>query len=289
MQKNFFSLLFNLSFLIVFLFFYIPPSNAIHPVNIVYRADTRNLAEIYAVNGMRPWANQRVDYDLIHHFDGEFVDDYTSAFVSTSSSLSQSVEHAASLARANSEEPFDDDFRIFIYAIRPGLNFYNVEGSIAHARDNSVENSPRRLGLSAILQTYGAMEEWVALEGIATDRIISFIELTGEMLQRYYQSSQLVSHTFWANRWQPNSAYNVANDHDISSVEFYTNIGDPRGYRNVIQIDTQYQLPTSFICITSNSDSAKKRQVTNNSCHFRKGRHFYLINRLVAALDDGFK
>ncbi|ANI29870.1 hypothetical protein PL78_08560 [Yersinia entomophaga] len=286
MQGKFLSLLINTLFIIGLLFFYISASYAIYPVNLVYRADTRDLGEINAANGMRPWAGPRVDYDLIHHFDGESVDDYTSAFVSTSASFRHSIEHAASLARANSEEPFEEDFRIFIYAIRPESNFYEVEGSIAHARDTSAEHSPRQAGLSALLHNYGGMEEWVALEGISAERIISFIEITGEILQNYYQSGQLFSNGFWINRWQPNLGYNSANDGDISSSEFYTHIGNPRGYRDVIQGETLPPLAASFTCITPNSNSMKKRQLQNKRCKTRKGRHFYFVNRLIAALEN---
>ncbi|MDN0087647.1 hypothetical protein QVN42_09615 [Yersinia nurmii] len=289
MQGKCLSLLLNPLFIIGFLSFYISASYAIYPVNLVYRGDTRNLGEIYAANGMRPWAGSPVDYDLIHHFDGESVEDYTSAFVSTSASFRQSIEHAASLARANSEEPFEEDFRIFIYAIRPESNFYEVEGSIAHARDTSAEHSQRQAGLSALLHNYGGMEEWVALEGLSAERIISFIEITGEMLQNYYQSGQLFSYSFWINRWQPNLRYNSASDGDISSSEFYTHIGNPRGYRDVIQGEIPTPLAASFICITPTPNSIKKRQLQSERCKTRKGRHFYFVNRLITALENSIE
>ena len=171
---------------------------------------------------------------------------HTSNFVSTTSSLSAAIEHAASLARPNSEEPFDTDFVTYIYQVRPDHDFYDVEASLAHARDAASPGSMRRARLESIIRDYAGMDELVAHRGFSHERIIAYAELTGTLLQRFgvAAGSPLFSPTFWSHRWIANANYRPAYDADTSNLDVYLNVGDPRGYRDMVANQTQVAVPT---------------------------------------------
>ena len=228
----------------------------VNPVHVVFRADDRPLAEIQEAGGMRPWADGMADDNLLHHFEGESVEGHTSNFVSTTSSLSAAIEHAASLARPNSEEPFDTDFVTYIYQVRPDHDFYDVEASLAHARDAASPGSMRRARLESIIRDYAGMDELVAHRGFSHERIIAYAELTGTLLQRFgvAAGSPLFSPTFWSHRWIANANYRPAYDADTSNLDVYLNVGDPRGYRDMVANQTQVAVPMVFTCEGVRSD-----------------------------------
>lgn len=229
-------------------------ANAAPTYDLVYRADSRDMHEIAETGGMFPWPGEALDTDLLHHFEGESVEGQVSAFVSTTSSLAQAVQHAASLARPNSEVAFDADFSTFIYAIRPAGNFYGVEAALSHARDNAAPDSTLRIRLDQLLRDYGGMDELVALNGFRVDRILRYAMLDGSMLNRYGVSagSPLLSDGFWADRWlTEGTRYNRAFDHDTSASAYYRGVAihsPPTGVRQVIRNGSQPDVPLAFAC-----------------------------------------
>ncbi len=221
----------------------------------VFRADARSLSEITAAGGMWPWGGQSGgDADLLHHFEGESVSTEGSAFVSTSLALRQVVEHAASLARPNSEASFDPAFRTYIYVIRPAANFYDVTASLIHARDQETQDMQRRARIQCLLSDYAGMNEVVALHGFGVDRIILHAALTGSDLQRYYASGQLFLPQFWAPRMMPNPAYRRDYDNDRRNGSPYPVVGTPSGY--VLEVhagDAGSSIPLSTSCLGAES------------------------------------
>lgn len=272
-------------------------SYAIPVVNVVYRVDDRPISEL-AQTGMLPWVDGIADNDLAHHFDGEAIEGHTSNFVSTAMSLGAAVDHAASLARPNSEEPFDIGFSTYIYEIRPGNNFYPVDESFQAAMNASTPGSQRYNRLQSLLSDYGNMEDMVAQNGFGADRIIRYAELTGEMLEQYYSSGQMNSPMFWESRWTTEGTiYNTAYDNDSSSNTPWTIIDTPRGYADVVMNGTQPEVPLAATCLAIPPDTSvtlkKKESIrTNesNSCspheYVNIGRHFYDRNMLAAAIDN---
>lgn len=205
---------------ILIFFSFISSSWSINPAHIVYRVDTRNITEIQRAGGMWPRYEQgRPDDYLIHHFDGESVEDGTSNFVSTSRTLADAVSHA--LFR------LDDDNRetYYIYAIRPNTNFYDVDASLQAARNNT-SDAQVRMRYNGLLRDYAGMEEIVARGGIRSDQIIQYAELRYDMLPPQNQSRTfLFSDSYWASRWLNNPSYNHHYDGDTSNSNVYENVG----------------------------------------------------------------
>jgi len=204
---------------------------------------------------MWPWRTGVPDDNLIHHFEVESLEDRSSNFVSTTSSLEVAVEHAAALARPNSEEPFDEDFVIYIYVIRPDLSFFDVDASLIYARDQSPENSSERERLNNLIRDYTGMDEVVSWGGFIENRIMSYAELNGRMLQRYGANpgSPLFSQEFWASRWIPNNNYNPEFNSDTSNTVAYTSMSNPRGFVTQVANGTQPPVSLSFTCMGINS------------------------------------
>lgn len=255
---------------------------AINQVNIVYRADSRPPEEITRAGGIFPYSDLPQDNDLLHHFEGESLDGYTSAFVSTTASLRHAIDHAAFTARISDTEPFDPEFETYLYVIRPAENFYSINGSFNHAREESAENAYLYTKLSDLLRDYGGMEEWVALGGFADTRIIAYARLTGPQLQQHYDSGQIFSELFWAGRWQNNPQYSSAWDQDNSASTPYLRLGPPRGYIAMVQNETGQQRPLSVTCYreASANTSRMRREVLNNNCHQERiyvSKYFYNI------------
>ncbi|EEQ11414.1 Predicted hydrolase or acyltransferase (alpha/beta hydrolase superfamily) [Yersinia mollaretii ATCC 43969] len=253
---------------------------AINQVNIVYRTDSRPPEEITQAGGMFPFSDLPQDNDLLHHFEGESLDGYTSAFVSTTASLRHAIDHAAFTARISDTEPFDPEFETYLYVIRPAENFYSIDASFNHAREESAENTRLYVKLSNLLRDYGGMEEWVAFGGFANTRIIAYARLSGPQLQQHYDSGQIFSELFWAGRWQNNYQYSSAWDQDNSASTPYSRLGVPRGYISMAQNSTGQQLPVSITCYGKASASTlrMKREVPNSHCHREKihvSRYFY--------------
>lgn len=267
------------TYLIVTLFI-VNPAFAINQVNIVYRADSRPPEEITQAGGMFPFSDLPQDNDLLHHFEGESLDGYTSAFVSTTASLRHAIDHAAFTARISDTEPFDPEFETYLYMIRPAENFYSIDESFNHARETSADNTHLYTKLSDLLRDYGGMEEWAALGGFADTRILANARLTGPQLQQYYYSGQIFSELFWAGRWQNNPQYSSAWDQDNSASTPYLRLGLPRGYIVMAQNETGQQLPLSVTCYgeASANTSRMKRESLKNNCHREKilsSRYFY--------------
>ncbi|CNL06038.1 enterotoxin A family protein [Yersinia aleksiciae] len=256
------------------------PAFAINQVNLVYRADSRAPEEITLAGGMFPFSDLPQDPDLLHHFEGESLEGYTSAFVSTTASLRQAINHAAFTARMSDAEPFDPEFETYLYIIRPSENFYSIDTSFNHAREELTENSLLYAKLRNLLRDYGGMEEWVALGGFTNTRIISYARLSGPMLQQHYYSGQIFSELFWAGRWQNNPQYSSALDSEHSTSAPYLALGVPRGYVTMAQNGSGQQLPLSITCYgdASYNTSRMKREVFKNNCQREKvhtSRYFY--------------
>ncbi|CNH49246.1 enterotoxin A family protein [Yersinia pekkanenii] len=263
---------------------------AIHPVSVVYRADSRTPEEIVQAGGMYPFTGLPPDIDLLHHFEGESLEGYTSAFISTTASLRQAVEHAAFTARINDEEPFDTEFETYLYVIRPSINFYNIDESLNYIINETPDNSDLYKEVSRTLHSYGGMNEWVALGGFAQTRIISYARITGDMLQQHYHSGQIFSSSFWDEHWQNNPLYLSALDQDLSSSVPYFSIGVPRGYITMLQNEAGQQLPLVNTCHEepSTSDSRIKRQLSRVTCQnkaFTTSRYFYNTELLLQFLN----
>ena len=230
---------------------------AIESVKVVYRADDRPIDVIAATGGMYPWDGER-DTDLMHHFEGESVEHRVSSFVSTSASLRQVIEHAASLARSNSEEPFNNEYRTYIYAIRPNEQFYDVRHSLLAARETSQDNI-QRSRISRLVHDYADMEEIVAVNGFRTDRLIRYAELTGNMLNIFYNSGQLFSEAFWNGRWIDNNAYDHAYDTGVSNTELYRNIGSATGSITLVSNSNASSSLLGITCLGVSSSSLGSR------------------------------
>lgn len=243
---------------VVFLlaFFILPGHVIIKTYPIVYRADSRHIDALSQAGELFPWGREHSvpDTDLIRHFEGESLEERGSIFVSTSSSLAEVIRHAASLARPNSEEPFDRAFSTFVYAIRPADNFYNVEASIVDRRNTLPRDASLRTRLDRLLHDYGGMEELVAVNGIPFDRILNYIRIDGELLNHYGVSpgSPILSETYWINRWEKaGTRYNTSYDRQTSSPQPYSIVAinaEPTGSRLMVRNGTEDEVPLSFSC-----------------------------------------
>lgn len=252
------------SLVIVFLlFFLVPPGLAINTVNLVYRVDDRTIEKIQEAEGMWPlWNDGLPDDDLVHHFEGESIEGGTTNFVSTTASLEQAVRHAATLARPNSEEPYDEEFVTYIYQIRPSTNFYDLDASLISARDNAPNPSTSRDRLIRMVRDYTGMSEYVAHGGFLQSRIISYARLDGAMLARYFDSHVLFDPDFEGYRWTVNSQYNHDYDNDTTSSDIYRAAGNPRGIMNLIVNGTQPVVPLRFTCMATSSQHHSGRKKT---------------------------
>ncbi|MCS3431397.1 enterotoxin A family protein [Klebsiella sp. BIGb0407] len=244
-------------------------SYAIESVKVVYRVDDRPIDAIAATGGMHPWAGER-DTDLMHHFEGESIEHRVSSFVSTSASLRQVIEHAASLARSNSEEPFNNEYITYIYAIRPNEQFYDVRHSLLEARETSQDDIQRNR-LTRLIHDYADMDEIVAVNGFRADRLIRYAELTGNMLNTFYDTGQLFSEVFWSGRWTDNTAYNHAYDTGASNTESYRNIGSATGSITLVSNSNASSSLLGITCLgapASSSGSRAERSIVSvsNSC-----------------------
>lgn len=162
--------------------------------------------------------------------------------------------HAASLARPNSEEPFDQEFVTYIYEIRPDTNFYSVDEALTTAQQSSAQGSVIRDRLTRLINDYTGMEEFVAHRGFSHRshrRIIAYAELNGEMLQQYYNDvdSPLFTQSFWSSRWMTNPQYDSAFNNDTTSILTYANVGGSTGSISQVVNGTQPAVPLRFTCM----------------------------------------
>ncbi|OAT22822.1 enterotoxin A family protein [Proteus myxofaciens] len=267
--------------IVVFLLLQIPFSWAINPTSVVYRADSRTLSDIHEAGGMWPLREGAPDNDLTHHFEGESIDGMCSNFVSTSQSLRAVVEHAISLSRPNEFEPYDPEFVTYIYVIRPDLNFYDVEGSLTHARNSTNDANMRNL-INRLLSNYSGMEELVARDGFSQNRILSYARLDADMLQRYGTSgnSALFTESFWASRWVNNPTYDYHYDQDISSSSPYQQVGMPEGAVLEVSNGTQPSVRLGETCLgVSPNFNHKSKQKLKDVCS--KNEHFNVIKKTL--------
>lgn len=201
---------------------------------IVYRANASDPFTILERGGFHPRleTNERFSYNLTRHFEGEALEGETSGFVSTSYSLRSTILHAASLARPNSEMPFDDDFTYYIYMIRPADNFYDLESSLIHFCESLPGGSEWQDRCRRVLRDYGGMHELVALHGFSADRIMSYAVLDSEMLNEngISDNSPLFTDEYWHERWtSAGMRYNTAYDSDSSNIQPYPMTTAPTG------------------------------------------------------------
>ncbi|WP_174634764.1 enterotoxin A family protein [Yersinia thracica] len=270
------------------------PALAISPVNIVYRVDNRPPEEITLVGGMFPYFHLLHSNDLLEHFTGEAPEGYTSGFVSTTSLLEHAIEHSIFEFDIDSNGLYAGDFETYLYAIRPAANFYNVDESIAHARDTSPVNSYQYTMLRDALEEWGGMEEWVAYGGFVHNRIMSYAPINADLLNQHYQTGAMNSDIFWATRWHSNPSYSPQFDHNQSSSEAYPTVGTPNGFIIMAQNDTGQQLPLSVVAGTACNDSQNinnlimKRDIPAKNACLNKGfstvKYFYNKKTLAAIL-----
>ncbi|WP_411705697.1 hypothetical protein [Edaphovirga cremea] len=231
--------------LIALLFIGIPfYSFSITPVNLVYRIDSRPLEELLnpAVDGMRPRDNNGElvrDEDLTRHFEGESVEGSTSAFVSTTSTLENAVDISYAMAERDDEGQLDPNAVLYIYAIRPSVDFYEIEGSFNAAIENAPPGSRRCDVLRSLIRDYGNLDEWAALGGFGADRIISVAEITGAMLIEHEAApGEMFSPEYWESRMMSNAIYSTDSDNDTSNANPWHNVGESRGFTTEVRNST---------------------------------------------------
>ncbi|WP_158300775.1 enterotoxin A family protein [Chromobacterium sp. ATCC 53434] len=266
------------------------------PVNIVYRVDGRSLAAIRHSGGMWPWARGALDNDLTHHFEGQSVAGRNSNFVSTSASLRQVVEFAASQARPNSESPFDTEFVAYLYQIRPAANFFSVSEALQTAHNSST--GARRDRLGRLIRDYPGMQEFAARGGFRDDRIIAYARLDGQMLRDYYYAPNypLFSDEFWRRRWMSNAAYDRGFDSDASSRLIYPIVGVPSGHMHLVENGTQAPVPLSFTCFGVNPqphssyyNSLAQPDACQSNQYLEIRREFYDRRALLPIIKGGLE
>jgi pertussis toxin subunit 1 len=278
-------------------------SYAIIPTSEVYRIDERPLEEITRtdVNGM--WPNTeggtlQMNDDLSRHFDGEPRDGESSAFVATTASLEQAVNIAEERAQRdeNGEIDVNDTRTVYIYVIRPAENFYEINGSFENAIAGATP--PQQDNLRAIINDYGNLDEWVAYHGFSADRIISYAEITGQMLHDDYYIMNDPS--YWDSRMQSNALYNRNYDNDQSSSTPYTNVGTTRGYTAVVNNSTAAEdvarvlVADSCLGVGSSqvSPSLNKNSVSDNNDPCKNGNErdnitYEFYNKALLAIIAG--
>ncbi|MBW5835555.1 enterotoxin A family protein [Yersinia enterocolitica] len=261
------------------------PAFPISPVNIVYRVDNRPPEEITLAGGIFPYFHLLHSNDLLEHFTGEAPEGYTSGFVSTTSLLEHAIEHSIFEFDIDDEGLYVDNFEIYLYAIRPAANFYNVDESISHARDVSPQDSHQYTMLRDALEEWGGMEEWVAYGGFSHTRIMSYAPINAALLNQHYQSGAMNSDIFWATRWHSNPSYSLQFDHDQSSSIPYPTVGTPNGFIIMAQNESEQQLPLPVVTGTACNDSQninhlimKRENLAKSTClnkKFSTVRYFY--------------
>lgn len=210
----------------------VPP---ITPHNIVYRIDSRNMAQIHEVKGMWPRVEEGIpDDDITHHFEGESVEGRVSNFVSTAYSLRQAVKLAAFRAWMNDEEGVDPQYHTYIYMIRPDHTFFDLAASLYAIRDREPVGTPQRQRLDALINNYLGMDEVIARGGFSEKRIIAYAPLSAGVLQRQYFSNQdhnstIFNQEYWSSRWIRNVYYDDSFDTDISNSNVFIQSVNPRG------------------------------------------------------------
>lgn len=156
----------------------------------------------------------------------------------------------------------------YIYVIRPDLNFYDVEGSLIHTRNNT-SNTNMRNRINSLLSNYSGMEELVARDGFSQNRILSYARLDADMLQRYGTSynSALFTESFWAPRWINNPTYDYHNDQDISNSSPYLQVGMPEGAVLEVSNGTQPSVRLGETCLgISPNFNNKSKQTLKDTC-----------------------
>ena len=259
----------NITYVSLLLIFYIPSSWGVVPVDVVYRADSRNITEIEDTAGMWPRTGAIPDDDLAHHFEGESIENHTSNFISTSSSLQIAVDHAESMIRAgNDDENYDGDypenFTYYIYMIRPDSNFYNVDESFIHARNTST-NAIRTSRLNYLINSYLGMNEWVARGGVPHQRIIARVGLTSEMYRQY--GLAIFNASFLESRWELYRGYDASYNRDVGNNQVYDRIDVPSGIMRGIENGDDPLILLGLTCMSEYSGPSSRRQESSEgSC-----------------------
>ncbi|WP_295943404.1 enterotoxin A family protein [uncultured Xanthomonas sp.] len=232
------------------------------PPDFLFRCDTRSPDEIQQAGGFYPHNNGRIrDYDLAHHFTGESVEHYTSAFVSTSSDLKAVVNHCLSMVGS--------DQSAWIYMIMPGSNFYSVSSSLQRVRDSHVAGSPEWQRINQLIIDYDGMSEYVAVDGFPFGRVISHAELNQEMVDDYYddEDSVLYSNDFWEDRWNLSDAFNADFDGEQPSDSPYLVVDEPASQVVLALNEHAMELPLRFVCDAANGFPASSRsRASSHSC-----------------------
>lgn len=280
--------------ILIILFSLSPVAREVDSVNIVYRVDQRDISDIISAGGM--WPNIDVDEvpdnNLMHHFEGEAVENGHSNFVSTSGSLQSVIHFAALRAREDSSSDYDQDFETYLYRVRPASYFYNVDTSLTAERDMFGRDSPEWGRLNTLLRDYGGMGEFAAREGFPHSRIISYARLTGDMLNQYLlhneDNSELFTESFWRERWIEHDGYNHEFDQNVTSSQVYPYVGQPTGVMRQAVNGTQPPVPLSFTCLgvgslphSSNNRSVRSEGVCPSSEHMTISRKVYDDRLLV--------
>lgn len=146
---------------------------AVTPPDQVYRGDFRSPDDIFRT-GFISWGDNR---ELLHHVVGVSSRDRNDGLISTTSNFDAMRQIAVDLLI-----PTDVDETLWIYAIRPGNTFYDINGSLMHANMQQHGTDIRQQSLYAYV-TFAWQEEFASLGIIPTQQI------------EYAQSARRVVHT----------------------------------------------------------------------------------------------
>lgn len=136
-------------------------SHAQNPPDTVFRFSNRPPADIFS-NGFTAAGN---NHDLLRFASGASITDQTSAYIPTTSSMAFAMRL---FSRFHRHHP---DADIYLYSIRPTMNFHSLFVSLQWAR-HLLPDSPAQLEAQTLLLTIQRADEWVAVERISPEQIV---------------------------------------------------------------------------------------------------------------------
>ncbi len=249
-------------FLINSIAFTIPTFSEAHasPTNVVYRVSTISPDELEGSGGIWPRSGnpverifRTVDDSLIRHLEASSIALGTSNFVSTWS-FEIALVYGVNAAVASGDSP--SPARFYLYEIRPGENFFDVNDAFLNAQailtpEYRLEANRLESLRRSIIQDDPHTAEYVALGGIRQQRIIRYAELTRELLGRLpllIIRAPLSDRTRWMSNWQTYAGYDIGHNADTVSRTHYPIAEQPIGTRLVINATTT-PIPLSASCL----------------------------------------
>ncbi|EKT62437.1 scabin-related ADP-ribosyltransferase [Providencia burhodogranariea] len=208
MQEYYIDKLLVFIILFVLIFITLNTAHAIPPPDIVYRIDSRPPNQIFAT-GFQSWGD---DEDLLRHVSGESINNRTSALISTTSNWMTIEQMARTLMGPNTQA--------WVYAIRPSINFHDINGSLINSNMQNAENINISRQSLALYRTYSWQEEFAAYNTI-TNRQIHYAQAITSNAENFITISPVQIHNAAYEQRAPQISHNFLNATNVIIPNVY--------------------------------------------------------------------